>query len=90
MNFSDYASGNQQNPSLSKQGKKLLSEFLGKYNGKSKDELIAEIFKTATEQRKQGVLTNSDIDAFSQMLMPMLTTAQKKQLNELIDGLKSV
>ncbi len=94
MKFSDYSKNNSQGRSpkeqLSPDAKKMLGEFLTKYNGKSQAELIEEIEKVASEQRLQGKLTDQDIDSFYSMLSPFLKADERVKLNQIRDKLKNL
>ena len=73
MKFSDY-----QNQSA-KTGDKVTQqalEFLKKYEGKSRDELLATIVKIATKKRRAGELSDREIDRFYDSIAPTLTGEQ--------------
>ena len=71
----------------------LMKEAAGaaaKYNGKNESELVGEIFARAAMGKKNGTLSNADIDAFFGQISPMLNGAQRKKLIKLIEKLKSM
>ena len=59
-----------------------------KYEGKSGDELIAAIIKEAERSRKNGTLTDEDIDKFSAAISPMLSAKQKIMLGAVVSKIK--
>ncbi len=89
MNFSDYSKAKRAVNDLSPESKKVLDDFLKNYNGKSESELIDEIIKTAVKSKKEGKLSDSDIDNFYKMLYPMLSGEQVKKLDEVVKMLKN-
>ncbi|MBR1890868.1 MAG: hypothetical protein IJ811_00035 [Clostridia bacterium] len=87
MKFSDY-----QNQSA-KTGDKVTQqalEFLKKYEGKSRDELLATIVKIATKKRRAGELSDLEIDRFYDSIAPTLTGEQLKSLGEVVATLKAI
>ena len=87
MKFSDY-----QNQSA-KTGDKVTQqalEFLKKYEGKSRDELLATIVKIATKKRRAGELSDQEIDRFYDSIAPTLTGEQLKSLGEVVATLKAI
>ena len=65
-----------------------FSEFAAKYEGKNSDELIAAIIAEADRSRKNGTLTDADIDKFVSSIEPMLNFRQKKILNSVVAKIK--
>lgn len=88
MNFNEYK-GSKKPEKISSENKKLLSEFLSSYNGKSESELFDAILKTAKKNKESGKLTDSEIDGFAKMLRPMLKPEQQKKLDEVIENIKT-
>lgn len=95
MKFSEYKNcknrnnGNNQRINLEKSKEKLIKDFLSGYEGKSQEDLISEITKTAEKNRRDGNLTDKDLDDFKVMLTPYLNDEQRKILNDVISGLKT-
>ena len=65
----------------------MLSNFAKKYEGASQSELISAIMKEAEKGRRNGTLSNADIERFANMLAPMLNHDQKKQLDMIVKKL---
>lgn len=67
----------------------LLKMLAGQYEGKSEDELLAAILSEAQKARKNGNLSDGDIDNFVNSVMPMLSASQQKKLMKIVKYLKS-
>ena len=65
---------------------KLASE----YEGKSADEIMSAIIKQAEISRKNGTLSDGDIDNFASSVAPLLNSSQRKMLQSVVDRLKSI
>lgn len=61
-----------------------------RYNGKNENELVSEIFARAAEGKKNGTLSNAEIDAFYRQISPMLDGAKRKKLQKIVEKLKSM
>ena len=68
----------------------LVNSIAGKYDGKSQAELMKAIYDQALQGKRQGTLTNSDIDNFVGMLSPMLDEKKRKILFKIADELKKI
>ncbi len=66
----------------------LLKQFAGKYQGKSEDEVMREIYKMALEGKKNGTLSNAEIDNFAAMVAPMLDEKKRRKLYQIVEKLK--
>lgn len=94
MKFSDYKKvknnkldgGNLQ---IDEKSANALQNFLRGYEGKSKSDIVSEIVKVAEKNRKEGKLTDKDLDNFAVTLSPMLNAEQKSELNKIISRLKT-
>lgn len=89
MKFSDYSS-KKKTEKISSDNKKLLMSLLKDYEGKSQDEIIASIIQIATEKRRNGTLSDAELDSFYSMLLPMVNAEQKKTLDSVMAKLKSI
>lgn len=67
-----------------------IAETAKKYNGKNESELIGDIFARAREGKRNGTLTNEQIDAFYAQISPMLDHAKRKKLQKLVSQLKNM
>jgi len=69
---------------------RLLRSLVKDYEGRSEDELISSIVDVAAKKRKEGTLSDMELDAFYRMLLPSVTPQQKKKLDEVMAIIKSV
>ncbi len=60
------------------------------YRGKGDAELLKAIYARAVEGKKNGTLTNEQIDAFYAQLAPFLDGIRKKRLKKLVEDLKKM
>lgn len=58
--------------------------------GKSDAELLKAIYARAVEGKKNGTLTNEQIDAFWAQFSPMLDGAKQRRLKKLVEELKKL
>ena len=68
----------------------LVSSLAAKYDGKNTNELIKAVYEEAKKGKRQGTLTNKDIDNFSAMLSPMLDDKKRKMLRKIVEELKNI
>lgn len=61
-----------------------------RYDGKNEEQLTQDIFARAAEGKKNGTLTNEQIDEFYRQFSPMLDAAKRKKLQKLIARLKQM
>ena len=69
---------------------KLVTSLAGKFDGKNQQELIKAIYEEAKKGKKNGTLTNAEIDNFSTMLYPVLDDKQRKMLKKIVEELKRI
>ncbi|MCM1441444.1 MAG: hypothetical protein NC131_19890, partial [Roseburia sp.] len=65
------------------EAKKLADSFHGKGEG----ELMKAIYDRAVEGKRNGTLTNGQIDAFYAQFSPMLDGAKRKKLQKIVEQL---
>lgn len=63
---------------------------IGSVKGKSENDVIREIYERAERGKRDGTLTNEQIDAFYNRFSEMLDPARKKKLKKLVEKLKSM
>ncbi len=68
--------------------KKEADAVLKGCEGKSERELLRCVYARAVEGKRNGTLTNEQIDAFYAQLSPMLDGGKRKRLKELVEELK--
>ena len=62
----------------------------GTLTGKGEADILRAIYKEAERGRKAGTLTDSDLDNFYAALYPMLDSAKRKKLEQVINKLKKM
>lgn len=66
---------------------KIISKAM---NGKSTMQIMQTIISEAERGKREGTLTNTDLDNFYAALSPLLDGAKKKKLKQVIENLKSI
>lgn len=66
---------------------KILSKTM---SGKNERQLLGTIIAEAERGKREGTLTNADLDNFYKALAPMLDGFKKRKLKEVIAKLKSI
>lgn len=84
----DFNNYNGNNVNQNQDGMNVLKSFAKKYEGASEDQIINEIMIEAQKGKKNGTLTNADIDRFKNMLYPMLNSSQRAKLDKVIKKIK--
>ncbi len=59
-------------------------------SGKSEGQILSTIIAEAERGKREGTLTNADLDNFYNALSPMLDGFKKRKLKEVITRLKSI
>lgn len=59
-------------------------------NGKSEGQLLATILTEAEKGKREGTLTNADLDNFYSAVAPLVDGFKRKKLKEVITRLKSI
>ena len=68
----------------------IFANLSKKYEGKSSDELMKAIIKQAEAGRRNGTLSDSDIDNFASTVAPLLSDKQRKTLYSVVAKLKKI
>ncbi len=91
--FASFTAGNTPAGSTPREGDgwvDLAQEMERQYRGKSEGELVKDIYARAVEGKRNGTLTNAEIDAFYAQVAPMLDGVKRKRLKKLVEELKSM
>ncbi len=91
--FESYSKGKTASKNRSEEGSSpkiedLVKMLVGKYDGKSENDLLKAIFKEAEKGRKNGTLKDEDIDRFASILAPLVDPSKRKKLYEVCEKLK--
>ena len=68
----------------------LVTNLSKKFDGKSQDDLYKAILEEAEKGKRQGTLTNKDIDNFASYIMPFLDAPKQKMLLKIVKKLKQI
>lgn len=60
------------------------------FNGKSEGQILQTIIAQAEQGKRDGTLTNADLDNFYNALSPLLDGFKKQKLKQIIAKLKSI
>lgn len=63
-------------------------KFASAYEGKSADEVMSAILAEAEKGKKNGTLTDADVDKFASTVSPFLTDKQRKMLNVIVKKIR--
>ena len=85
----DFNNFNQSSQTPDQDSMDMIKKFASKYEGASEDRLISEIMLEAEKGRRNGTLSNSDIERFKNMLSPMLNSKQREKLEKIVSKLKN-
>lgn len=61
-----------------------LSEVIGMYSGKSESELMRELVTLTARQKAEGSFDPGSVQKGVEAIMPMLDSAQRQKLNEIL------
>lgn len=89
--FASYQGKNQTPDKTEKTAEEWISEakkVAGKYEGRSENDMLKAIYAQAVEGKKNGTLTNEQIDAFYKQFSPMLDAQKRKRLQKIVEQLK--
>lgn len=65
-----------------------FSALASAYEGKNADEIMKAILAEAERGRKNGTLSDDDIDNFAALVLPMINPEQQKTLEKVVKRLK--
>lgn len=68
----------------------MVNDIARKFEGKDQNELLKAIFDEAKKNKKNGTLTNAEIDNFAAMLAPVLDDKKRKILDKIVADLKKI
>ena len=96
MDFNEYAKNNQYSSKDTGGGQidqnifNLVNSLSSRFDGKNQTELLTAIYEEAKKGKRQGTLSNQEIDNFALMLSPMLDDKQRKILKKVVAELKKI
>lgn len=81
---------NNDKPGLNAQQMQFVMQMINYYNKNGQDKLVQDIFTNVANQKKQGKLTNEQIEQFAKNVTPMLNQTQRQKLAELVKQLVEI
>lgn len=89
QSFKDYSkNGSGINGNVNGDVMSILKDLASKYEGADQNTVISAILKEAEKGRKNGTLTNADLDNFYNAVSPMLNGRQRETLSAVISKIK--
>lgn len=89
MDYNDFGK-NKVGQNSSEDLFKKVMELAKKFDGKSTSELLKAIYEEAEKGKKNGTLTDAEIDGFRNMLYPFLDNEKRKVLDKIVRELKKI
>ena len=74
--------------SVPKEALDMVKNIAKQYHGKSESDMMSAILKEAEKNRKNGTLTDKDLDGFLSLVSPLVDADKRKKLKNVIDKLK--
>lgn len=91
--FNSYAKKTEGGGESKKSGEGLfqtVSRIVKEFDGKSQNDLLRAIFKEAERSKRQGTLTNAEIDGFFALLSPIIDGRKRGYLKKITEDLKKI
>lgn len=88
--FNSYEKNQTTKQGLNDDAMNSLRNLAGKYEGASETDLISAIMLEAEKGRKNGTLSDADVDNFANMIAPMLNPSQKAKLKAVVNKIKNI
>lgn len=94
-NFSDFIKENNKNnndkdPNKKSYSEENLTQMINKYSAYGKDELMKEFLKLTLEKKRRNELSPEMMSNLKNILYPMLTEEQKRNLNTILEMVENV
>ena len=84
--FASFTGGEGDPGQLLEEAQKIAAA----YDGRNESELLRSVYARAAEGKRNGTLTNAQIDAFCAQLAPMLDATRRKKLYKIAAELKKM
>ena len=95
--YKDYSSENNEqipkqtvNVKTGATAEELTKKIAAAYHGRSNADMFRQIIAQAEEGKRNGTLTNEEIDNFYAAFSPMLDSTQSKRLRAIVNKLKEI
>ena len=80
----------QNNATMGATAEELTKKIASAYHGKSNADMLRQILVQAEEGKRNGTLTNEEIENFYSAFSPMINSSQSKQLRAIVNRLKEI
>ena len=87
-NSNNCSNGQCNTNSVPKETLDMVKNIAKQYHGKSENEMMSAIYSEAEKNRKNGSLSDKDLDSFLSMVSPLVDSDKRKKLKNVIDKLK--
>lgn len=84
------SSGNSADVKSEQQAINLAATLAKAFAGKSEEQILSTIIAQAEQGKRDGTLTNADLDNFYNTLAPLLDGFKKRKLQQVIGKLKAI
>ena len=81
---------NNDKQGLNPQQMQFIMQMLNYYDKNGQDKLVQDIYANVEKQKKQGKLTNAQIEQFVKNVSPMLNQNQRQKLDEVVQQLLKI
>ncbi|MBR2871290.1 MAG: hypothetical protein IKB98_07950 [Clostridia bacterium] len=68
----------------------LVTALSQKFDGKNQNELLKAVYQEAEKGKRNGTLTNAQLDGFESMLSAVLDDKKRKLLHRVVKELKKI
>ena len=89
QDFNEYVNSNT-NKNTGNDFSDMVKNLAKSFDGKPTSELLKAIYEQAKKGKRNGTLTNSEIESFATSLAPLLDDKQRALLNKVIKELKNL
>lgn len=92
--FKSYSEGeekkNDSDCGKAEQTANLAAMLVKAFNGKSEGQILQTIIAQAEQGKRDGTLTNADLDSFYSAVAPMIDGFKRKKLQQIVAKLKAL
>ena len=89
QDYNEYVNSNG-NKNTTNDFSDMVKNLAKSFDGKPTSELLKAIYEQAKTGKRNGTLTNSEIESFASSLAPLLDDKQRAMLNKVIKELKNL
>ena len=90
QDFNEFSKSKHNSTSGSGDLYDLVKNLSARFDGKSQNDLLKAIYDEALKGKKNGTLTNEQIDNFKKILYPLLDEKKRKILEKVVEEIKKI